>query len=376
MRWNKIKKILVINVANGFGGAEKSLTDVLEKLTDDYEIKFVAEHEKTIELLNQKGFSYEKLKTGSLKKLNGIFKYITALIRLLFIILDYKPDIILSNTVRSHILSAPISFITRIKSIWILRDYSFSKGVKNFFEFAPKKIICVSKDLKRYYDGNDKYLVISNGLDMSYISDEYSLVYRNEFEIKNDEFIIGLASAFSRWKGIEYLIKAFSEVQQEVGGFKGKLLIAGQAEKGTVRYQYYLELKELVKKLSLEEKVIFIGWIDNIFEFFYNCDVIVSSSISKYGGPESFGRTIIEAWAVKKPVIVTDSGGPRDIVQDEVNGLKVKEMNHKDIEKAIFKLYKNRRICMEIGERGYTVLIKKYNLKNIAQQYKLLFDEI
>ena len=256
-----------------------------------------------------------------------------------------------------------------------MRDYQFNKKVKKIFDFIPNKIISNSKNLKKYYNDNDKYVVIPNGMNLKIIKEKYTLIYREKFDIEDDEIVFGIASNFARWKGIDYLIKGFYETQKENNSFKAKILIAGEP-KGNDNHKYYLELKELVKNLGLDEQIIFIGWIDDILEFFYNCDIIVSSSISDFGGPESFGRTIIEAWAVKKAIIVTDVGAPKNIVEDNISGLKVKEKDPNSIKNAILQFYNNRNLIKQFGEIGYKIVKEKYNLQYAINQYRREIEEL
>jgi glycosyltransferase involved in cell wall biosynthesis len=328
-----------------------------------------------IDLLKQKGLSYEILQVGSLKSIFGIFRYILGVIKLLIYLYNYNPDIILSNTVRSHVLASSISFFSNKKLVWILRDYQYNKNIKQILEFVPNKIICVSKDLKEFYKGGDKYHVIPNGIEVITKRNNKFINYRKKYNINNEELVLGLASTFSRWKGIEYLIKGFYETQNKKNNFKGKIMIAGQAKKGSKEYKYYIQLKKLVNKLDIKDKVIFVGWTDNIYDFFRSCDVVVSSSTTDFGGPESFGRTILEAWSVKRPVISTNVGGPKEIVSHKIDGIKVEQKNVESLANAIlFMQDKDNRI--KLGKNGYKKLLNKYNLERISRKYMTLIEKL
>jgi glycosyltransferase involved in cell wall biosynthesis len=58
-----------------------------------------------------------------------------------------------------------------------------------------------------------------------------------------------------------------------------------------------------------------------------DCSLVAVPSISEHGGPESFGRTVIEAWAHAKPVVAFACGGPGYLIRDGVDGFLVPEKN-------------------------------------------------
>jgi glycosyltransferase involved in cell wall biosynthesis len=75
-------------------------------------------------------------------------------------------------------------------------------------------------------------------------------------------------------------------------------------------------LKQQIKTLHLNEKVILAGLQHNIPEWMQAIDVIVHASDN-----EPFGLVIVEAMALGKPVVAGDRGGPREIITPGVNGL-------------------------------------------------------
>lgn len=360
-----MKKLLIVNIASGFGGAEKAILQIIKALKNNYQIKFIIENNIFENLLRQENIDYEVISTGSLKKISGIFKFIYAVIKLLLIYLRFQPDLVISNTIRSHILASTVSFITKKKLIWILRDFQFNKKIKSIFHNIPFKIVCVSEVLKNFYMGNEKYIVIPDSLDINQVK-------CNEIK-KNKIFTIGIASNFSRWKGIEYLVSGFKEFKKEINSDNIKLIIAGKPLTDGENKIYYDEIKDLAKD---EKNIEFFGWCDNIYDFINQCDVIVSSSVSSHGGPESFGLTILEAWALKKAVIATNVGGPKELIENYKDGILVEEKSSQDIKNALIFLYKNREILFSLGENGYNKLINSYILEKNVIKYKNLINEL
>lgn len=366
---------MVINIERRFGGAEKSIVDIIEgvKAKSNYEILFIVENIKMQKLLDAKGIKYKSIKLGEIQfNIKGVIKVLYGNLKILKEVIFYKPDIIFSNTDLSHMLSIFISFIFKNRLVIILRDYGFRTFIKKILDFFSAKTIYVSKHLKQFYNDNSDNPVIPNGIKLENIN---TSTISNKYRTKK-EVLYCVATRFVEWKGIDILIEAFNLVNKELDQFNGKLLIAGEPKNNSKEYDYYIKLNELVKKHGLSSKVKFIGWVDNPINFFNNCDVILSSSTSNNGGPESFGRTIIEAWSVKKPVIATNCGGPSDLVKDNINGLKVEENNIKEFKKALIDLYENKDKRELLGYNGFQSVLGKYNIDNISDDYLKFINEI
>ena len=111
---------------------------------------------------------------------------------------------------------------------------------------------------------------------------------------------------FHKNKGIDILLKAMTYISSH------DLWVVGGGEEK----KFY---DELISKYNLSDKVFFYEWTDNISKFLNVSDVLVCPSRH-----EPFGNVIVEAWAHKVPVIVSDIGGPKVIIKHKVNGLKFK----------------------------------------------------
>lgn len=123
--------------------------------------------------------------------------------------------------------------------------------------------------------------------------------------------IILVASRLTREKNISLMIKAFRRVVDQVPGV-GLVVVGSGPEKD--------RLAALVKKLNITERVVFVGWSDDLPSLYKTADVFVN--VSWY---EGFGRTIIEALASGCPVVSTDVGIAREA------GAVVADFNPEDL---------------------------------------------
>lgn len=115
-----------------------------------------------------------------------------------------------------------------------------------------------------------------------------------------------LAARLTRWKGQTLAVEAAAALKQ-MQGATFQLLLVGDAQG---RDSYLRELEQQIARLGLDDVVRVTGACDDMPAAYALCDVVVSPSIE----PEPFGRTAVEAQAMQKPVIASDSGGQRETV--------------------------------------------------------------
>lgn len=149
------------------------------------------------------------------------------------------------------------------------------------------------------------------------------------------------------------LIEAFSGIKDS----RIKCFIAGEgAEKE--------ELLKLIEKYDLSDRVKLLGHLDSekLSDYFAN-------SLAVFFGPydEDYGLVTLEAMKCKKAVLtLTDSGGPTELVMDEVNGFIIEPRSAALAEK-IDLLYNNKSKAAALGESGYE-LSKKFTWEKTIER--------
>ena len=117
----------------------------------------------------------------------------------------------------------------------------------------------------------------------------------------------------TRWKGHDVLIDALTKL----GGQPVHCIMAGSYEG---KESYKAELEEKIAKAGLSASVMFSGSVADMPCVYQIADVVVSASID----PEPFGRVMIEAQAMGRPIVATDHGGARESVIPNKTGFLVK----------------------------------------------------
>ncbi|MCS1351547.1 1,4-alpha-glucan branching protein domain-containing protein [Mechercharimyces sp. CAU 1602] len=132
-------------------------------------------------------------------------------------------------------------------------------------------------------------------------------------------------------------------------------------------------LKERVAALGVEEKVMFLGHVDELEkERLYRCaDVFVLPSFY-----EPFGIVVLEAMAHRVPVIVSHTGGLKEIVKHRVNGLTVITGHVESLFDQICEVLQQPPELTTWIETAYRELQWKYQWDGIAQKVGQLYQEL
>ena len=170
----------------------------------------------------------------------------------------------------------------------------------------------VKEQLEKFLpsDIRPKIEMVYLGVDEPIIDNKKVSKLKEQYNLK-DEFIIGIIGRIEEGKGQYLLIEAIAKLQQ-LNNSNIKALIVGD----TMDINYLEELKANVKKLNIEDKIIFTGFTKDVNEHIKLCDTTVLATPK-----ETFGLVVIESMINKVPVIATANGGPLEIIDDEVDGL-------------------------------------------------------
>jgi len=174
---------------------------------------------------------------------------------------------------------------------------------------------------------------------------------RNKLRISKEKKIILYAGRLSKDKGIHKTIEAISDLDDVV------FLIIGK------KRDYYSNLKKLIKNLKIEDKVIFLGFIDNskIGKYFSIAD-LVTHPCSFY---EPLSRMLIEAACYGLPIIASNSGGNSEIVVNNTNGYIVS--NKEGLKNKIKKLLNNSKLANIMGNNSTVLVAPKFDPEVIGK---------
>jgi glycosyltransferase involved in cell wall biosynthesis len=293
------------------------------------------------------------------------------LLDLVKIVKDEKIDLIHCHGYGSANFGRLTKLVTKIPVIIHAHDddrfYPWYQRLSDLFlrNYADKAI-AVSEAVKesgihKRKIPTDRIFVMHNGIpleEFNTLSPEEAENVKRNLGITANAPVIGTIAKLRVEKGTEYFVKAAPEVLKEFPD--AVFLVIGD---GPLRS--YLE--DLAKKLSIEEKIIFAGFREDIAAILSFINICVIPSLTE-GSP----LALLEAMAMSKPVVAAFVGGMREILVDGETGLFVPSKDPKALSEKIIYLLKNKceaeRIGMKAGEES-----KKYDInlyaKNLEKYY-------
>jgi glycosyltransferase involved in cell wall biosynthesis len=175
--------------------------------------------------------------------------------------------------------------------------------------------------------------IVENGVDLSQWSDNQKL--------DRDKIVFTYVGRLVDWKGLDYLLRAFASLLEK--NYILEIIGGGPELKS---------LKNLAIELSIEEKVRFLGFVDQreIPQLLTSSRALVLPSVFECGG-----AVVLEAMALSVPVIATNWGGPADYINDDC-GILVEPSSKDEFEKnfatAIDLLGQDEMLAKRMGTAG------------------------
>lgn len=250
------------------------------------------------------------------------------------------------------------AFILKFSDLCTANSSSTYEAVKNAYSKGWAEIVPMGVDLDEFHPRN------------------FDKTWRDQFG-KKPKIILGVGRLI-KWKGFEYLVRAFAIVLRKFP--EAKLVIVGKGPEET-------NLKSLAKRLGLElDKdlskgvIFFLGSIGPgmLPKIYASSDLVVSPSITipKTGEKEGQGNVVLEARASGVPVIASRSGGLVDTVDGKTNGLLFEERDYRELVRLINHMFSNELTRENLGKNGLKHVRGNYSWKQTSSKFTKLYDSI
>lgn len=215
----------------------------------------------------------------------------------------------------------------------------------------------------------DKVIIHYNGVDLKKYNPEKTERnrIRNEFDIKDDEIVIGMLSRITYGKGYEEFLKAAGILNKEFSNLK--FLLAGDSSSDEKNYEQ--KIKNFAEELSVSEKVIFTGFRDDTPDLLSAMDIFAFPSHA-----ESFGNALIEAMAMEKPSVATNSHGVLDIINDGITGFLFNKKDEKDFAGKLRLLINSAGKRIEIGTAARNHVLKNFDIEKQTEKLIDLYRKL
>jgi glycosyltransferase involved in cell wall biosynthesis len=211
----------------------------------------------------------------------------------------------------------------------------------------------------------DKQVMIPNGVNTDVYAEAQSkdlTQFRRRFALPGERIVLFVGRLVYE-KGVHVLVNAIPKVLEKVNA---KTVIVGN---GYMKEQ----ISGIVKGLGIDQKVMFTGFVDDeTLRRLQTCaDVSVVPSLF-----EPFGIVALEAMAAKSPVVVSDTGGLAEIVDHDVDGIKVYPNNPDSLAWGITRVLTDERNANRLRSNAYKKIQEKYNWDTIAKKTRDVYRTV
>ena len=174
-------------------------------------------------------------------------------------------------------------------------------------------------------------------------------------------------------KGLIHLLRACKILKDK--GYSFKTTIIGGTE--NLYMNYYLTLKRIYRNLGLEECVFFLGSqpFTNVLKAYQNADIFVLPCVvAEDGSRDITPNSLVEAMAMKLPVISTDITGIPEIVENGVSGILVPPHDEVKLSEALMELMENANLRKRLGINARKRVTNRFDINKNVGQFIELFE--
>ncbi len=280
-------------------------------------------------------------------------------------------DVLFANSQKAMAIGALASWFARKPLVWYLHDIvtsaHFSAANRRLCVFLgnrfARRIVAnsvASKDAFVEAGGKPSLLsVVYNGLDATAFvrpqSDSDWRALRANLGL-SEAPIVAVFSRLAPWKGQHILLEALVHLP----GVQA-LLVGAPLFGDEIRYE--AQLRTRAHELSLENRVHFLGFREDVPALLHLADVVVHTSIA----PEPFGRVIVEGMLAGKPVVATRAGGACEIIEDKRTGRLVTPGDPMELAVVLGELLADRARTTALTQAGYASAAERFSVRTMVE---------
>jgi glycosyltransferase involved in cell wall biosynthesis len=302
------------------------------------------------------------------------------------IIQEFKPDIVHTHASKAGALGRRAAFACKVPVVvhtfhgHVFHSY-FNPLKTNIFKVIERRlarkstgIIAISELQKQELSKvhkicpEHKIKVIPLGFDLQKFRlnlEENRIAVRKKYDLKDDEVAVAIVGRLAPIKNHEFFLTLVESILSK-GIEKVKFFIVGDGE---LKKEIEEKCKEINAKFG--EKVFMTSWIKDIATFNAGMDIMCLTSDNE-GTPVS----LIEGQASSLPIISTDVGGVKDIVDEGITGFVIPKGDLNQFTEKMALLIENEEIRKKMSQNGWNFVRDKFHYMRLASDMGKYYREL
>ncbi|MBK9960341.1 MAG: glycosyltransferase family 4 protein [Saprospiraceae bacterium] len=285
-----------------------------------------------------------------------------------------KPDLVLLFTIKPNIYGGIVSRFLQIPYVVNITGLGsqftsaagFGKLVHILFSFSLKKC-----SLAFFHNQEDLDYFVSQNL---LVSEQAAVVNGSGVDVQKfcaepretkDRLVFLFAGRLLREKGLAEFVQAAKKMKES--GFAAIFHVIGPIE----TLELDVELRNIFEVAVRQGTIQYFNKTENVKPYLQAADIFVLPTYR-----EGRSKAILEAMAMKMPVITCDVAGCRGLVVDGINGFLVKERDSDSLYLAMVKMCGfSYEMLDKMGEESRRIVVDQYELKKVQTQYLQVLEE-
>lgn len=210
----------------------------------------------------------------------------------------------------------------------------------------------------------NKLKVVKNTIDLEFVEKTALKKSRTDicgqYSVSPDNLLVGMFGRFGPGKDYTTLINAIPLIINEVP--KTTFVLVGSGPQ-------LAEIKSLAQKLNIENAVRFTGFItDDYFPLMSAVDIVANISYI-----EGIPYVLLDAMALKKPIVATDVGGVHEVVHHNVNGMLIPPGDLEKVAHGLVQLLKDKEKRRIMGEKSRAIIKNEFSMEQMSRSIQEIF---
>ncbi|MFH1258639.1 MAG: glycosyltransferase [Elusimicrobiota bacterium] len=275
-----------------------------------------------------------------------------------------SPDILHCHSAHAHAIGLLACLGKNSPKLIVSRRVDFPIRYKGKYTCKIAKIIVVSEGIRKVLLAggikDENIAVVKDGVDLAYFRRQPCEHLYKELKLVHDQPVVGTVAALAPHKDYPNFLQAAYWIHQKMP--EVQFLIVGEGEEEN-------KIKELTRKLGLENVVVFAGFRSDIPAVLSLFDVFALSSYL-----EGMGQVLVEAMLVGLPVVATNTGGIPDVVVDGLTGFLAPPRDSEKLAGKIIELLQDKDKRLGFAVAGQKRALEFSKQKTAKETEKIYFQ--
>ncbi len=261
----------------------------------------------------------------------------------------------------------------RINHIWNVRELLVgpkwvNKLIAHLIDHYSLKVIGNSNETIKSLVEYNKHLLnkvsyIYNGVAPDHII-QNSAIIRGNLDIPSDAIVISLVGRINRMKGQKVLIQAGEILAKRISEINIIYLFVGSPPQN--QDKFLIELDRFINTSKIKNSIKRLDYCEKISSIWKITDICVVPSTE----PESFGLVAVEAMRAGKPVIASDHGGIKEIIEHNITGLRCTPGDPKALADSLELLIRSKELRYSMGRAGFERYKEKFTQAQFISKFQ------